>query len=270
MNPSEPPVEEKTKNQKNLFIILIAAGAVILIGLLVFFVIPATSARSVPTATLITAATEAQPPTATSLPPTATPLPTATTLPSPTAVPPLALSDEGLTIWCYPTGLLTAPPSSAGLSRAPENANISSLEGEMVLLTIPNYSCNYVFHLNQKVPDGLKLEVYDWLQKLPIFNLALKPATDDPNAAVLVTTNAYLTSPPVWEYTYKLVLKDAAGAELWNGQVHMDKGWRPAICLAGVLPNPKTMRCPNRQDAHPWDAWYGKTPVPNDDEHPIP
>ncbi|MHC1785303.1 MAG: hypothetical protein AB9891_21575 [Anaerolineaceae bacterium] len=52
--------------------------------------------------------------------------------------------------------------------------------------------------------------------------------------------------------------------------MHMDKGWRSAICLAGVLPNPKTLSCPLRQDAHPWDLWYGKTPVPNDDEHPIP
>ncbi|MHC1785304.1 MAG: hypothetical protein AB9891_21580 [Anaerolineaceae bacterium] len=201
-------MKEKTNNKKTLNIILIAAGVVVLIAGLIFFVIPATSARPALTATLVAAAaTEVQPPTATSVPPTATalPLPTATALPSPTAVPPLALDDEGLTIWCYPTTLLTAPPSSAGLANAPENTNGSGIEGDMVLLTIPNYSCNYVFHLNQKAPEGLKVEVYDWLQKLPIFNLALSPATDDPNAAVLVTKNAYLTSPPVWEYTYKFV-----------------------------------------------------------------
>lgn len=140
----------------------------------------------------------------------------------------------------------------------------------MVLVTIPNYSCNYVFHFNQTAPQGLKVEVYDWLQKQPVFTLPAVPASDNPNAAVMVSTNTYLTSPPVWEYTYRFVLRDPGGPVFWEGQVRLDKGWRPDICLAGVLPNPKTLRCPLRQDAHPWDPWYAKTPVPNDDDNPIP
>lgn len=263
-------MSDQPQNKKIPTFVFIIIGVLVIAVILFFALKPAAPAQPAPTE--VTPATEVVVPTKAVLPPTATatPLPTATQEPSPTATPALAVADPALTVWCYPTNLLTAPPSSAGLANPPADVNLSSTEGEDVFLTIPNYSCNYVFHFNQKAPEGLKVEIYDWLQKQAIFNLAVDPAGDDPNAAVLATNITYLTSPPLWQYTYKFVLKNAAGSELLTQNVTLDKGWRPDICLAGVLPNPKTLRCPLRQDAHPWDPWYGKTPVPNDDEHPIP
>lgn len=261
----------KHADKKTLTILLILVGLLILIGLLVFFVLPMTRSQPAPLA-VSTLATNTEAVTATMQPATATPLPTSTSTsqPSPTPIPPLAIAKDGLTVWCYPDNQISAPPVSDTMAEMPVGVRSSTIEEGIVQVVIPNYSCNYVFNFNQKPPEGLMLEIYDWLQKQPVFSLPLKPASDKSTAAVAYTKNAYLTSPPVWEYTYRFVVKDAAGAELWNNQVHLDKGWRPNICLAGVLPNPKTLRCPLRQDSHPWDAWYGKTPVPNDDENPIP
>jgi len=263
-------MNENPQSKKIPPFVFILIGAAVIAAILFFLLRPRGAYAPAPAATAVETVVPA--PTNTSIPSsaTATALPSATQVPSPTSIPALAVVDPGLSVWCHPTGLLTAPSSSEGIAAAPEGANISGIDGEMVLVTIPNYSCNYVFHFNQTAPQGLQVEVFDWLQKQPVFTLPAIPAVDISNAAVMVTTNAYLTSPPVWEYTYRFVLRDAGGSVLWEGQVRLDKGWRPDICLAGVLPNPKTLRCPLRQDAHPWDPWYAKTPVPNDDDNPIP
>jgi hypothetical protein len=266
----ERDMNEKPMSKRIPPFVFIIIGAVIIAAVLFFLLRPRGAATPAPEMPAVE--TEALLPTNTSIPPTATAtaLPTATQVPSPTSTPVLAIVDPGLSVWCHPADQLTAPPSSEGIAIAPEGANVSGDDGGVVLVTIPNYSCNYVFHFNQAAPQGLIIEVYDWLQKQPVFTLPALPATDNPNAAVMVSTNAYLTSPPVWEYTYRFVLRDPGGSVLWESQVRLDKGWRPNICLAGVLPNPKTLRCPLRQDAHPWDPWYAKTPVPNDDDNPIP
>jgi hypothetical protein len=264
----------------------VLVAAAIIIGIILAFVLPKANTPA-PTSTVEATATLAptdvadtatplptstEAPTQTEIPPTATEVPTATAteLPSPTAFPALALKDGGFSAWCYPDGQITAPPSAKGISQAPEGTNKSTVVDGIPNVPIPGYSCNYVFEFNQAAPEGLKVEIYDWLQKKPIFNLPLDAATDNPNAAVLSTTNAYLSKRVFWEYTYRFIVKDKDGNELWNNAVKLNVPWRPAICLAGVLPKATTLRCPLRQDSHPWDAWYGKTPVPNDDEHPIP
>ena len=37
------------------------------------------------------------------------------------------------------------------------------------------------------------------------------------------------------KYTYKFIVKDKDGNELWNNPVKLNVPWRPAICLAGVV-----------------------------------
>lgn len=268
-------MEEKTSGNKTLTIVLSLIGAAIIIGVILAFVLPKANAP-IPTPTQVEAtemATSTAQPSPTTLPPTATTAPTetatATSLPSPTPIPPLAMLENGFSVWCYPAEQLTAPPSGEGIAIAPEGVNKSTVVDGVPEVSIPNYSCNYVFEFNQKAPEGLTVEIYDWLQKKPIFSLPLTPATDKPSAAVLYTKNAYLSKQVFWEYTYKFIVKAKDGTELWNNPVHLNVPWRPAICLAGVLPKATTLRCPLRQDSHPWDAWYGKTPVPNDDDHPI-
>jgi hypothetical protein len=269
---------EKSSGNKTLTIILTLIAAAIVIGIILAFVFPnanapaptptaASTSTTAPTIVENTAtATFTAEPTFTMVPPTAT----ATSIPSPTPIPPLAMKDGGFSAWCYPDEQLTAPPSGEGISIAPEGTNKSTVIDGVPEITIPNYSCNYVFEFNQKAPEGLTVEIYDWLQKKPVFNLPLAVATDNPNAAVLFTKNAYLSKRVFWEYTYKFIVKDKDGKELWNNPVHLNVPWRPAICLAGIYPKASSLSCPLRQDAHPWDSWYGKTPVPNDDENPIP
>jgi len=276
---------ENTSKKSMLPVVLVLIAVAIIIGIILAFELPkanavaptSTAEASTAEATATQAPTEAvatatplptntEVPTQTALPPTAT----ATVLPSPTAVPALALKEGGFSAWCYPDNQVTAPPSGKGISVAPEGTNKSSVVDGVPNVTIPGYSCNYVFEFNQPAPEGLKVEIYDWLQKKPIFNLPLDVASDNPNAVVLSTTNSYLSKRVFWEYTYKFVVKNADGTELWNNPVKLNVPWRPAICLAGVYPKASSLRCPLRQDSHPWDAWYGKTPVPNSDEHPIP
>lgn len=266
-------MEEKASGNKFLPIVPIIIGVVVIIAAFLFFFLPKTNAPA-PTATSVeatAAATNTALPSPTPLPPTATPLPTATAtlIPSPTPIPPLAMAENGFSAWCYPAEQITAPPSGEGIAIPPEGVNVSSVVDNVPEVPIPGYSCNYVFEFNQKAPEGLTVEIYDWLQKKPVFTLPLKPATDKETAAVLYTTNAYLSKQVFWEYTYKFIVKDKDGKELWNNPVHLNVPWRPAICLAGVYPKASSLRCPLRQDAHPWDPWYKKTPVPNDDEHPI-
>ena len=266
---------EKSSSNKTLTIVLVLIGLAILIGIIMALVSPKAGATAAPAPTQVQAAvaTNTAEPSPTVVPPTATAAPTATatSLPSPTAIPALAMAENGFSAWCYPEEqVVTAPPSGEGLAIMPVNARASTVVDGVPEIAIPNYSCNYVFEFNQKAPEGLTVEIYDWLQKKPIFTLPLTPATDKPTAAVLYTKNAYLSKRVFWEYTYKFIVKDKDGTELWNNKVHLNVPWRPAICLAGVLPKATTLRCPLRQDSHPWDLWYGKTPVPNDDEHPIP
>jgi hypothetical protein len=269
-------MSEKSPSNKTLSTVLVLIGLAVLIGIFLAFVLPKTGSpassamEAVPTDTATVENTLEPSPTLALPTETAIPSPTATPIPSPTPVPQLGMVEDGFSAWCYPEGNITAPPSGVGLAVAPEGARVSTIEEGIPQVAIPNYSCNYVFEFNQKAPEGLTLEIYDWLQKQPVFTLPLMPATDNPNAAVLYTTNSYLTKLVFWEYTYTFIVKDANGQELWNSPVHLNASWRPAICLAGVLPKATTLRCPLRQDSHPWDPWYGKTPVPNDDENPIP
>ena len=275
---------ENSSKKSTLPVILAIVAVAIIAAIILAFELPKANAVAptntieatatiVPTEVADTATPLPSPtsvPTETSVPPTATALPTETPLPTPTAIPALALKEDGFSAWCYPDDQVTAPPSAKGIATAPDGTNKSSMVDGVPEVPIPGYSCNYVFEFNQAAPEGLKVEIYDWLQKKPVFDLPLDVASDNPNAAVLSTTNAYLSKRVFWEYTYKFVVKDADGNELWNNPVKLNVPWRPAICLAGVLPKATSLRCPLRQDSHPWDAWYGKTPVPNDDEHPIP
>jgi len=264
-------MEDKSSTNKTLTIVLVLIGLAILIGVILAFSIPKSAApASVPTQIEAAVATSTAEPSPTLVSPTATTEPTVTSQPSATAIPVLALVENGFSAWCYPDGQTTAPPSGVGQAIMPVGARASTVVDGVPEVAIPNYSCNYVFEFNQKAPEGLTVEIYDWLQKKPVFTLPLTPATDKPTAAVLYTKNAYLSKMVFWEYTYKFIVKDKAGTELWNNPVHLNVPWRPKICLAGVLPKATTLRCPLRQDSHPWDAWYGKTPVPNDDENPIP
>ncbi len=186
---------ENTSGNKTLTIVLSLIGAAILIGVILVFVLPKTSAAA-PTSTptqeeiLATAtSTATTQPSPTPLPPTAT----ATSIPSPTPISALAMLENGFSVWCYPEEQLTAPPSAEGIAIAPEGEiNKSTIVDGVPEVPIPNYSCNYVFEFNQKAPDGLTVEIYDWLQKKPIFNLPLTAAADKPTAAVLYTKNAYL------------------------------------------------------------------------------
>lgn len=272
---------ENSSKKSTLPVILVIIAVVIIIGVIVAFQLPkanSAAATSTSESTAEQAPTDIPtqaPATATSEPTststeiaTLTPLPTytPTELPSPTALPEFSMRENGFSVWCYPDGQLTAPPSAKGISVAPAGTNKSEMIDGVPVVPIPEYSCNYVFEFNQPAPEGLVVEIYDWLQKKPVFNLPLEVASDNPNAAVLSTTNAYLSKRVFWEYTYKFIVKDKDGKELWNNPVKLNVPWRPSICLAGVYPKASSLRCPLRQDSHPWDAWYGKTPVPNDDD----
>lgn len=199
-----------------------------------------------PTAT----STATQPPAPTEVPPTATPLP-----PTATATP----AAPQITTWCIPKdqALYIKLPDDPGTM--PEGAKAGELVNGAIDLITPAQSCSFVFDLGRPYQDGTVVELLDgagavWLKS------TLKPLPSAANGGYAVFTHSYVVEPPFWSIVYGVVLRGADGAELWKGQVNMRRGWLPAKCWDGTLPNINTLACKKQQDLHPWDPAY--TPPP--------
>lgn len=198
------------------------------------------------------------------VPPTNTPEPTATLVPSPTPVTPTPTNtpvppEEQVTGWCIPREKAMTVKASPDPVMMPDGAEPMGLKGGALEIVTPALSCTLVFNLGQPVDEGALLHLVDRLGH-PWLTTDIIIAPNDPNKGYAVLTHTYVTDPPAWETIYGLEAKNASGENLWAGSLNINKGWLPAPCWDGQLPNPVTLRCHLQQDLHPWD--YAYTPLP--------
>lgn len=216
-----------------------------------------------------TAPPTAAPATAAVLPPTYTPTtppatPTAspaaqTPAPSPTQPLALAVAENGLSAWCLPEGDSLSPVSDP--LNPPADAHLGALvNSALEIHNLPVIACVVAYTFNQAPPAGLKLEIFDQLNKTPWLTVDLTPVKDKPNSVAAVLRHSYIIAPPLWNVSYFFAVVDANGKELQRVAANLHR-WTPWLCWNGRPPNPLTLRCPLAQDLHPWDPSYG-TPVP--------
>ena len=217
--------------------------------------IPATSAPALPTeagtATLAPSQTSA---------PTQTLAPSSTLLPpTATAAPTLGFADTAISGWCVPPDALL--PDTADPTTTSAGAKVGKLNGSTFEINnLPSNGCVFMYTFNQPAPQGLKLAVYDLLQKKPWLEADLKPVPGQPNSAAVVLRHSYIIAPPLWKVSYRFAVSDTSGKELRTDQVALNR-WTPRVCWNGQPPNVYTLRCPLAQDLHPWDPSY-LTPIP--------
>jgi hypothetical protein len=216
-----------------------------------------------PTETQAAPAAPTLPPTFTPTPlssPTSAPEATATPTPAPTQPPALApAAENGLAAWCLPEGYALSYASDP--FAPPADARIGAIEkGALEIHNLPVSACVIIYTFNQPAPAGLKLQIFDQLNKQPWWTADLLPVKDKPESVAAVLRHTYIVAPPVWGVSYTFAVVDAAGKEVRRDPVNLHR-WTPKLCWNGQPPNVLTLRCPLPQDLHPWDPSYG-TPIP--------
>ncbi|NPV56376.1 MAG: hypothetical protein HPY76_06880 [Anaerolineae bacterium] len=200
--------------------------------------------------------------TATQAPPTPEPSPTSapTALPSPTleptatAVPALAMLPDGLSGWCLPVGDPTAANSTPDAK--PAGAVDVVTENDQVNVIGEFSRCYFFAAFNQPLPDGVLIKFFDGGSNF--YQSAVQPLSTDPNTGWALVDHTYLVNPPAWELYFRIDVVAVDDTPFYTSTYHVARGWEPNMCWNGTLPNPITLRCPLRQDLHPWDAGYGE------------
>ena len=205
---------------------------------------PPTPTNPIPTST------ETQIPTATAVPATAT----ATATP----IPPLALTEQGISGWCQPDASYVLP---ASYTPAANGKPIAYTNGAIEVNGLPSSACQFFFTFNQPlsadVLKGIQFQAFETKATKPWLTAALEPVADQPNTAGLVTTHTFIIAPPFWDVSFEFALVNADGTVILRVPANLHR-WKPAKCFNGMYPNINTLRCPLWQDLHPWDPGYGK------------
>lgn len=217
---------------------------------------PTASPTVADTPTLAPTATQTPLPTATPAP-TSTPQPTATPVPpTATLVPPLAVTADGVNIWCAP---LAYEGTKAGGPDEPDYARKMTWNGDQLQASIPAAYCVLAASFNQPVPEGLVLEVAEG--KNVFLKLPLAAGGTQKEIAWTSISHSYVVNPPLWWADYRLAVASAEGKEIWSNVVRFAKPL-PETCLFGGLPDPVTLSCPitdpweiepHPDATYPWD-----------------
>jgi hypothetical protein len=166
---------------------------------------------------------------------------------------------DSLSAWCIQEGVALSYISDP--LKPLDNVRTGTIvNGALEVRNLPAGACVFIYSFNQPAPQGLKLQVFDSLNKEPWLTADLTPVQGQPQSAAVTLTHSYIVAPPAWEIHYQFALIDANGTELRRDPVNLHR-WEPAICWNGQKPNVFTLRCPLQQDLHPWDPSY-RTPFP--------
>ena len=199
--------------------------------------------------------------TATSSSPTAQPSPTTeptappspTPQPSATPTPPLALLPDGLSGWCIPIG----DPNAANTNpQAKPSSAVDVLFNQGRIDVIGEFSdCFFFAAFNQPMPANVQMMFYDGGSSF--FQAPLTAMDTDPATGWARVDHTYAVNPPAWELEFQVAVVGADGTSFLSSRYHFSRGWTPDPCWNGSLPDPTTLKCPLRQDLHPWDQGYG-------------
>lgn len=182
-----------------------------------------------------------------------TALPSATPEPTATPIPPLAMQPEGLSGWCMPVG----EPNTANTNpeAKPASAVDVQIENGRVDVVGEFTRCYFFAAFNQPFPPGARLNFLDG--QSDFYQAALQPMSADPKTGWALVNHTYLVNPPAWELSFRVEVAAADGSVFYDSLYHITRGWTPDKCWNGALPDPTTLKCPLRQDLHPWDQGYG-------------
>jgi len=176
---------------------------------------------------------------------------------------------DGFAGWCVPKNIFYSPEGLQQAGAMPEGAYpVQVVDGEKeVVIEVQN--CSFVYTLDGPVPAGTQFKVFD-SSGSPFLTADLTPTTQFPNKGFVTVTHPYVINPPFWTIPYRLDLVGPDGKVLRSDEVNFKRGWTPRVCYDGSWPDPVTLKCKFKGEAHPWDPWYGKenpyepTPEPSD------
>ena len=215
---------------------------VIMVALLLVSCQPAAPAQN---DTLQPAATDTLAPSSTPLPsatatpePSETPSPTGT--PTDTPVPPLAVVEDGISIWCLPEGI-----SRVGLTEVMHERGVAGkVQNGVLSAHIPDAACTVVVDLNQSAPQGLMLGFYEEKVAAPWLEAELKTSSTNPAQVYASLDHTYIVNAPVWEITYRMMIHSADGKELSEIPIRFYRDY-PGICPDRIsTPVPILNTCP--------------------------
>jgi len=205
---------------------------------------PAATPTVAVTATQAPTETQAPSPTAT-LAPTSTPEPTSTSLPpTATPVPPLAVAEDGVNIWCAP---LDYAGTKATGPEEPDYARKMIKTSNGLQASIPGAYCVVAARFNQAAPEGLALQFAEG--KSVFLKQPLAVADNQADVAWTSVTHGYVMNPPLWWVDYNLSIVREDGKEIWSSPVRFAKPL-PETCIYGGLPDPVTLWCTKTD---PWE-----------------
>lgn len=159
--------------------------------------------------------------------------------------------------WCVPRNVLDTPDSLRQAGAMPEGANpVMVVNGEKEVV-IESQNCSFVYTMDNPVPAGMQLKMFD-NSGSPFLTTNLTPTIQFPNMGFVTVTHPYVINPPFWTIVYRLDLVGPDGKTLRSDEVNFKRGWVPRTCYDGSWPDPVTLKCKVKGEAHPWDPWYGK------------
>ena len=168
----------------------------------------------------------------------------------------VALPDDGFGGWCVPKDVLYSPEGVEQAGAMPEGSYpVEVVNGEkQVVIEVQN--CSFVYTFGTSVPAGTQLKMYD-NSNSPFLTLDLTPTAQFPNKGFVTVTHPYVIDPPFWNILYRLDLVSLDGKVLRSDTINFKRGWIPRTCWDGTWPDPVTLICKVKGEAHPWDPWYG-------------
>lgn len=228
---------------------------------------PAPTETSAPQQAAVEPTTEpTSEPTTTLLPATATQAPSPVVEPSatptPASLPAAAVNPDGFQAWCMPEK--AAYVQSVSQSEVmPEGGRAGTENQGVMRLQFPVTSCTFVYTFNQKLPDGVELQVFDYLASRPFLKVKLSPSQENPNVGFAFVNHAYIQNPPYWQVSYRFELHGSDDSVLSTNTVTLFKS-QVANCFDGSTPDPITLRCPSADyrepEPHPTEAPPALTP----------
>ncbi len=169
--------------------------------------------------------------------------PVSTSTPQATGTPEtLAVLPDGFSIWCLPKGSKPDENLIPVTGQAPENAYFAEKSGDTLTVTTQMQSCTFVATFNQPLPEGVRLQVKD-LNPTPFIDEELLVSAENRSMGYITLDHYFIVDPPYWEVTYQVVLLSIEGESLWEKPVLFKRGWQPAPCPNGLMPNPYTLEC---------------------------
>jgi hypothetical protein len=149
-----------------------------------------------------------------------------------------------ITFWCLPVDGL--PLLDSYTSDIPQDAVMAQVANNQLEYVGTFKECIFTYDFKSPMPAGAELQISDTNNISPWFSTTLTPDPSNPNQGYAVLTHAMIVAPPVWTALNNFTIASPTQKVIWTSLVRYDRGWRPAICWNGFLPDPRTLTCPTQ------------------------